>query len=120
MPPKKTEDPSKIRAKAMETIEKISTSPSEGAELIKELGDAHKMLDEAMKEAESPEEELPLRIALQEIRSLESILATKGRRKKLSSAEKQTLSSVSEELRQKVEGLDVLIDVVNFKNDFLI
>ncbi len=118
MPNSRSNGPENTKDQAIKTIEKLANSPEHGETLVRQINDAHKILESSMKEANSPEEELPLRLALQDIQSLESVLAERGKKRKLTDSEKATLSSVAEDLKSKVDNLDIVLDVVKFSQNF--
>lgn len=113
-----TSGPEKNIVNAQQAIERVASSPESGEKLAKQLLDAREILEVAMKETQSSEDQLPLRIALKDVQSLEAVLSEAGKNRKLTESEKAKLASVAEKLTSKFKILDVVLEVVKFSTDF--
>lgn len=118
MAPKNTGGPEYSKIEAQKAIERVAKSPESGAELAREIKDAHKMVEVALRDVKSPDDEMALRMALNGIKSLETVLAEGGKKRALNEGEKAKLAAVAKELNSKVGSLDFIFDVINFTQDF--
>ena len=118
--PNKNENlkPVDSKEKAIKSIENLANSPETGEKLVAQLKEAHQMLDEALKQVKSPDEELSLKLAKQDLESLETVLTKQGSKRKLNQKEKESLRSLVTDLNLKVAKLDVLFDLVDFDKKF--
>jgi hypothetical protein len=104
--------------RAINAIERVVESPEDGAQLSALLETAHESLEQAILESDSLEENSSLSVALMEIEDLEAKLASEGSNMELDEAEVESLKTLVEELKVKIESLDIVFDYLKFAETF--